>query len=97
MLEKAKLRNIHHVSICLLYHQLSCYWKPPFLLLPNRERKIENKKLGNKKVFLCFYSVCMFLFVYLCVCLSVISKLLCRDFIHRVYKMFVWFAGDGFR
>ena len=25
MLEKAKLRNIHHVSICLLYRQFSCY------------------------------------------------------------------------
>ena len=25
MLEKAKLRNIHHVFICLLYRQFSCY------------------------------------------------------------------------
>ena len=25
MLEKAKLRNIHHVLICLLYRQFSCY------------------------------------------------------------------------
>ena len=40
-----------------------------FKLLEKEKLKI--KKLAVKKGFLCFYSVCMFVYIYLCVCFPI--------------------------
>ena len=53
-----------------------------FYFQTNRERKIDNKKFGRKKGFLSFYSVCMF--VYMCICVFVCLLALYRR--HRLTK-----------
>ena len=71
-----------------------------FYFQTNRERKIDNKKIGRKKGFLSFYSVCMFVYVcvYMCVCVFVCLLALYR--LHRLtlgaemidtYKVCVFF------